>query len=394
MGSLPRLLNRDQKCYSLETARSHRKIAQMANLTPDCLATPALVIDLAKAQRNIDRLAAYGQAHGIEIRPHTKTHKSLDMARRQVAAGASGLTVAKVGEAKVMSLASSDIFMAYPGFDPARSVALAQLARTTTVRVGIDSQFAARALSDAACSAGSTLGVLVDFDVGFHRTGVQSPQEALQLAQFISSAPGLRLDGIMYYPGHLWLKAQPLAEAMAGIQVQLSEVIGLWARHGLSASIVSGGSTPTAMVSHLAPATTEIRPGTNIYFDRNSLFGGYCRLEDIAARITCTVVSTAVPGKCVLDAGTKTLTSDRLVGDLHGGFGLIVEYPDAKITRLSEEHGEVDLSACEKKPMLGERVHVIPNHICPCVNLQDSAWLQLPDGSVQTLAIEARGKLS
>jgi D-serine deaminase-like pyridoxal phosphate-dependent protein len=146
--------------------------------------------------------------------------------------------------------------------------------------------------------------------------------------------------------------------------------------------------------SHRMPAVTEIRPGTYVYFDRNCVIGKWCQPEDVAARVICTVVSDAVPGKVVLDAGNKTLTSDRVFNDLNGGFGLILEYPQAKITRLSEEHGEVDLSQSDRRPKLGERVSVIPNHICPCVNLQESAYLQHADGSLEKLNIEAKGKLS
>ena len=372
-----------------------RDPTNMPKLTTADLPTPALVIDAAVVDRNLAKLADYGRAHRINIRPHTKTHKSIAMARKQIASGAAGLTVAKVGEARVMAEASDDLFMAYPGLDPARTTALAEIARTKTIRVGIDSAYAAKALAAAAVAAGTTIGVLVDVDIGFHRTGLQTPQEALALAQLVSTTKGLRLDGIMYYPGHIWSQGEQLAADMAGINAQLKAVIDLWAQHGLKATIVSGGSTPTMMVGHLSPVTTELRPGTYIYFDRNSLSGGYCKLEDCAAQIICTIVSDAVPGKCVLDAGSKTFTNDRLATDPNnGGFGLIVEYPDAKIVRFSEEHGEVDLSKSAKKPRLGERVHVIPNHICPCVNLQDSAWLKLPDGSVERLTIEARGRLS
>lgn len=367
----------------------------MPKLTTADLPTPALVIDAAIVDRNLASLAEYGRAHGVNIRPHTKTHKSILMARKQVAAGSPGLTVAKVGEAYVMAEATDDLFMAYPGLDPARSKALAELAKKKTIRVGVDSAYAIRALAAAAVSQGTTLGVLVDIDIGFHRTGVQSPQDSLALAQLVSTTKGVRLDGIMYYPGHVWSQGDQLAKDMAGINAMIQTAIDLWAKHGLKASIVSGGSTPTMRVAHLAPVTTEIRPGTYIYNDKNTLSGGYCKLEDCAAQIICTVVSDAVPGKCVLDGGSKTFTNDRLATDPNnGGFGLIVEYPDAKIVRFSEEHGEVDLSKCATKPKLGDRVHVIPNHICPCVNLQDSAWLKLPDGSIEPLHIEARGRLS
>ena len=160
-------------------------------------------------------------------------------------------------------------------------------------------------------------------------------------------------------------------------------------------SNVSTGATPTAYMSHLLPQATEIRPGTYIYQDLNEVTVGVCSEDECAARIVTTVISDAVPDKCVLDAGSKTLTSDRLVykPDI-AGFGRVVEYPQAVITRLSEEHGEVVLAQCDKRPRLGERVHVIPNHICPVVNLQTVAWLDDGSGRLTQLTTDARGLLS
>src|SRR5205814_9455191 len=141
-----------------------------------------------------------------------------------------------------------------------------------------------------------------------------------------------------------------------------------WRRSGLEARIVSGGSTPTAYQSHHIKALTEIRPGTYIYNDMSTVSCGCCELADCAARLVCTVVSTAVPGKFVIDAGSKSLTQDRRSKDPEtAGFGHIVEFPQARITRLTEEHGEVDASACDHRPKLGQRLHVTPNHLCPCV---------------------------
>lgn len=357
--------------------------------------TPALVIDVPTVQRNINRLAAYARQHDLGIRPHTKTHKLVEMARRQLRAGAAvGLTVAKVGELEIMSHAGDDLLLAYPALDPARTHRIAEISKSKIVRVAIDSREAADALSAAVVAAESAVGILVDLDVGFHRTGVQSPQAALELAQHVDRAPGLRLDGLFFYPGHVTLPADHQQETLHGINERVAQTLGLWKRHGLEAPIVSGGSTPTAYQSHFIPAQTEIRPGTYIYYDRNCLTGKWCGLEDCAARVVATVVSNAVPGKCVIDAGSKTLTTDRLYNDLQGGFGLVVEYPHAKIVRLSEEHGEIDLSQCDHAPKLGERVHVIPNHICPCVNLQNSVWLRDESGAEEVTPVDARGRLS
>jgi D-serine deaminase-like pyridoxal phosphate-dependent protein len=357
--------------------------------------TPALVIDEQAVERNLKRLADYTKPHGIGIRPHTKTHKSIRMAKRQLHYGAVGLTVAKVGEAEVMAQAGDDLLLAYPALDPARTGRVAELAKSKTIRLALDSLTSAQALGAAAASAGSTLGVLVDLDIGFHRTGLQSPAAALELAQQVSKIKGLRLDGLFFYPGHVFLKNPADVPAqLKPIADLLQQTIDLWAKNGLQAKIVSGGSTPTAYFSHLIPQQTEIRPGTYIYNDTNCLAVQCCKLEDCAARITCTVISDAVPGKCVLDAGTKTFTSDRNGINPDSGSGYIVEYPQAKIVRCSEEHGEVDLSKCDRHPKLGERVTVIPNHICPVVNLQDVVFLRHADGALEKMPVDARGKLS
>ena len=356
--------------------------------------TPALVIDLAVVERNISRMAAYAKERRLELRPHAKTHKSLAMARRQLDAGALGLTAAKVSEARVMIRACDDMLVAYPIVDPLRAAAIADLARVKTrmVRVSADSLRAIEVLASAAQAAGSVVGILVDLDVGFHRTGVPTPQAALELAEAIDRAKGVRLDGLFCYPGHVTGPASRQAPALSLVQDALRQTLDLWNRHGLRAPIVSGGSTPTALQSHQVPALTEIRPGTYIYNDRNSLSLGCCRPEDCAATMFCTVVSNAVAGMAVIDAGSKSLSSDRLAGgDDRSGFGLVVGYPQARIVRLTEEHGEVDVSQCDPPPALGQRLGVIPNHICPCVNLQNTAWLLSPDGAVEPMPVDARG---
>jgi len=355
--------------------------------------TPALVIDLPIVKRNIDRLAEYGRKHSIAIRPHTKTHKSLRMAKLQLDAGASGLTVAKVGEAITMSAVCDDLFVAYPALDPWRREHLAKLARTHKVQVGFDSPEAADSIGAAASDADVTIGVLVDLDVGLHRTGVQTPADALALAQHVSKTPGLRLDGIMCYPGQVKHAIQEQPAIVAPVAELLQETLDLWKTNGFEAKVVSGGSTPSAYQSHLMPQVNEIRPGTYIFNDMSVVSCGYATLADCAARLRCTVISTAVPGKFVIDAGSKSLTQDRRTIDPDtAGFGHVVEYPLAKITRLSEEHGEVDATKCGKRPRIGEIVHIIPNHICPVVNLQTMVWLR--DGEkTEPMAVDARGQV-
>jgi D-serine deaminase-like pyridoxal phosphate-dependent protein len=352
-----------------------------------------LIVDAGVVQRNLARMDEYAQRHDLWVRPHTKTHKSELLGRMQMEAGAVGLTVAKVGEAEIMARATGDLLLAYPAVDPPRVKRLAELANHVTVRVGIDSRAAADALAAAARAAASTLGILVDIDVGMHRTGVQTPEQALALAQYVDHAAGLRLDGVMFYPGHIWSPLDRQEAALAAVADRLAAALDVWDEHGLEAGIISGGSTPTAFNSHLLPELTEIRPGTYVYNDINTVRGGFCSLDDCAARIVCTVVSDAVPGQVVIDGGSKTFTSDRCVADPDGGHGYVVEYPAAKITKLSEEHGQVDVTRCAKPPKIGERVSIIPNHICPCVNLQDRYYWREGD-EVRPMPVDARGRLS
>jgi D-serine deaminase-like pyridoxal phosphate-dependent protein len=354
--------------------------------------TPALLLDAGRVRRNLQRLADYAVTVGIRIRPHTKTHKSREIARRQLELGAIGLTAAKVSEAENLSSSDDDVLVAYPPLGAARAKRLATLARDRTVRAALDSIASIEAASAAAQAAGVTIGLLIDLDVGVHRTGVQSPEQSLALAQAVDRAAGVRLDGIMIYPGHIWATPNQQTAPLQAVNEILDQTIHLWERSGLAASVVSGGSTPTAYQSHLIPRLTEIRPGTYVFNDINTVRGGFCTLDDCAARVIATIVSDAVPGHVVLDSGSKVLTSDLCVPLPSSGHGHVVEYPDAKITRLSEEHAQVDVSACERRPRVGECVTVVPNHICPCINLQDSVWWIEPNEPPRPFKIDARGK--
>jgi len=261
------------------------------------------------------------------------------------------------------------------------------------VRVGIDSTVAADTLSAAARSAGSTIGILVDLDVGLHRTGVQTAAEALALAQYVAKKPSLRLDGLIFYPGHIGGPSPKQEMAMGGVDAVVNETLDLWSASGLEAKIVSGGSTPTALQSHRVSRMTEFRPGTYVYHDMNGVRGGYASFDDCAARVVATVVSTAVPGQFVIDAGSKALTMDRCGPAPDSGHGHVVEYPQAKIKRLTEEHGQVDAVTFDKPPKVGERVTIIPNHICPCINLHDRVWWRENGEAPRPIPVDARGRV-
>jgi D-serine deaminase-like pyridoxal phosphate-dependent protein len=367
----------------------------MSHPTQASIATPALIVDEKKLNANIESLAKYCKTHGINLRPHAKTHKSLEVAKRQIAQGFRGLTVAKVGEAEVLSKVCDDFLIAYPLVDEHRTARAAELAKKAKVTVAFDTLPAAQALSQAADRAGVTIDVLVDLDVGYHRTGVASPGLAVELAQQVSKLKGLRLRGLFNYPGQMRLPPKEQGPQLKEIDAILKTAMTLFAKSGLDCSIVSGGSTPTMYESHQVGAWTEIRSGTYVYNDRAGFTGGWATLETTAATILTTVVSDAVDGKVVIDAGSKTLSQDLVnLIPKPEGFGYVLEYPEAKIVRLTEEHGEVDVRACPKRPKVGERINVLPNHICVCINLADGAWLKHEDGSLDWMPTDARGKTS
>ncbi len=360
--------------------------------------TPSLVLDAARVRANVARVADYARSHGIAVRPHTKTHKSVAVAGLQLAAGAVGLTVAKVGEAEALVRAfgdrEPDILVAYPAVDPARTVRLAALARLGRIGVAVDTLPAIEALSAAASAAGTTLGILVDLDVGSGRTGVPTVERLLDLARAVAKSPGLRLDGIFFYPGHVTVLPALQAAPLAAVSEKLRAAVDAFDRAGLCRETVSGGSTPTLFQSHLIPEGTELRAGTCVYNDLNIVRGGFGSLSDCAASIVATVVSDAVADQVILDAGSKSLTMDRCGPAPESGHGLVLEYPHAVVAKLTEEHAQVDVSACTRRPRVGERVTVIPNHVCPVVNLFDRAWWHEEDGSLRPLPIDARGLLS
>ncbi|QDU56875.1 alanine racemase [Aeoliella mucimassa] len=358
----------------------------------DRLATPYLAIDGAMVLQNIRRLSEYCQSKGVKFRPHTKTHKSRVLAQFQCDAGAIGLTVAKAGEFETFASSEIDRLIAYPAISPGARRIAGDPQQSASGLFTVDSQQAVECLIEASSSAKLPLRVLVDADVGMGRTGVSTPAESLALAEQVDRATNLHLAGLFVYPGHVWAppgeQQQPL-EVVADI---IDSHLQLWASKGFAAEIVSAGSTPTAYQSHLVKSVTEIRSGTYVYNDMNTVRGGFCEFNSCAARVIATVVSTAVPGQVVLDSGSKALAIDRCIPAPDSGHGFLPDYPQAVITALSEEHAQVAIGECDRAPKLGERVQIVPNHICPVINLTNEAWWFGSEQSPIELPIDARGK--
>lgn len=356
--------------------------------------TPALVVDLDIMERNLQRVADYTKQHGLRLRPHTKTHKSPRLGRRQLDAGAVGLTVAKVSEAEVMLGADPhDLLVAYPVIGQAKLARLMEVARRTRVTVALDSTTAAQQVSEAAGRAGVEIGVLAEADVGLGRVGVTPVAQLLQLAQSIETLPNLRLDGITFYPGQIKNTEVDGLRELAGVSVVLQEVLAEFRAAGVEVKIVSGGSTPTLFRSHEVQGLTEIRPGTYVFNDLNTVRSGACTLDDCAAVLLTTVVSTAVPGQMIVDGGSKTFSSDRLGNSTEVTFGRVVEAPGARFHKMNEEHGYIDVTKAERAFQIGDRVRIIPNHICVAVNLHDQVYGVRGDEVEEVWKVEARGKL-
>jgi D-serine deaminase-like pyridoxal phosphate-dependent protein len=346
------------------------------------LDTPAATVDLDAVQRNIARMQGYCDEHGLAFRPHIKTHKLPAIAHMQVEAGAVGITCQKLGEAEVMESAGlKDILLSFPLVGSAKAERLAALAGEVSVAVAADSEAVARGLSSAAAGAGVEVGFLVECDTGFGRTGVQSPADAATLAELVDSLPCLRFDGLMTYP--------TLPGSSTWLASAQKEIEG----RGLRVSRVSGGGTGSAFTNHVGGVVTEVRAGTYVYGDRSCIANGSVPLEDCALRVRATVVSRPTSDRAILDCGSKTLTSDPAEKTSEAGHGLVVEYPEARIYALSEEHGHVDVGSCRPAPDLGEVVTVVPNHACGCTNMHDEVVVHRHGRVVGTWPVAARGKI-
>jgi D-serine deaminase-like pyridoxal phosphate-dependent protein len=358
------------------------------------LETPAVIVDLDVMERNLSRMAEYCRAHDLRLRPHTKTHKIPELAKKQIESGATGITVAKLGEAEVMLAAGiTDVLIAYPIVGPQKTQHLATIAEQAKVTVSLDSVEAARAISTAASERGSTVGVLVELDVGFGRCGVANETEALALAREITALPGLKFNGVMFFPGHFGV----LPEERSALRIRLNEFldrcVAAFEHAGLSLPTVSGGSTPSAYESHELHALNEMRPGTYIFNDRNTAGVAACSLDDCALSVAVTVISTSVSGHAMIDGGSKTFSSDRYQAEHQRGFGYVKEDPAAEIERFSEEHGHLNIQNSDRRYRVGDRLTIIPNHVCSTVNMHDEVYGIRGDGVETSWRVAARGKV-
>ena len=356
----------------------------------DQLETPIPLVDLDRLERNLDRMAAYTGAHHLALRPHTKTHKSPKIGTEQLRRGAVGLTCATPLEAEVMAMVCNDLLLAYPPVGNAKLRRITSLPEHVKLTVALDSVESADQLARAAAERRKTVGVYVELDIGMHRVGVAGAEELLSLVRFVADRRGLVYRGIAFYPGHI-RGGDTISEQIDRLQIDLHETLGILGRAGLSPPAVSGGSTPTVWQSHRIEGLTEIRPGTYVYNDRVTALAGACEWNDCALSVLATVVSTAVPGQAVVDTGTKSLGREP-TGVPEDGFGSLLDRPEVTVARLSEEHGILDLRASSWRPRIGDRVRIVPNHVCVAVHLHETIYGVRGDTVETRWLVAARGR--
>jgi len=361
-------------------------LSEAARATID---TPALIVDLDRVDAAIARMAEAMSARGVALRPHAKTHKSVEIGRRQVAAGAVGLTVGTVGEAEVfVDGGLDDLFIAYP-MVPAGPKAgrLRAVARRARLRVGIDSVVGAHAVADALGDERDRVSVLVEIDCGGHRTGV-APTDAGPVAAAATHL-GLEVVGVFTHGGHGYHGPEARAAAADDEVRGLTDAAASLRATGIEPSVVSAGSTPTAFDSARG-AVTEERPGTYVFGDRQQVALGSIAPDAAAAVVAARVVSVnAAARRFVIDAGAKTLTKD--VPAYLAGHASIPEL-GAVVDRVSDYHGVVEVREGGPLPEIGQVVLAVPNHVCPVVDLF-ATFLVARDGAiVDTWRVDARGR--
>jgi len=346
------------------------------------LETPAVTIHLDVMADNIRRVQAHLTRHRLGNRPHIKTHKIPAIGQMQMAAGAVGITCQKLGEVEVFADAkvADDVLLTYNILGAAKTERLMALTRRVPrLAVVFDNEVVARELSAAAARHHADLEFLVECDTGFRRTGVQTPDEAYALARTAMKLPGLRFKGLMTFPNRDPDTREFFERALA-----------LFEQAGIPVPVVSGGGTPALATVDRFPMLTEHRAGTCVYNDAMVVSSGTATWEQCAMRVRATVVSRPTGDRGVLDAGSKVLTSDLYHMK---GYGHVMEYPEAQVAHLSEEHAVVDFSTCAERPKVGEVVNVVPNHCCVVTNMVDEIY-GVRNGRVEVVwPVAARGRV-
>lgn len=351
------------------------------------LPTPSLVVNLEVLQRNLRVMASSAKDVGVNLRPHIKTHKSLRIAKMQIEEGAIGVTCATVSEAEVMAAGGiQDIFIAYPLFGDYQLTRAAELNKTCRLTVAFDSARAAQRWSAWGVEHDTEFKLVMIINTGGNRDGVL-PAEALPLARAVEDLPNIKLMGVMTHEGHMH-KNPDVGSMLQAAQRAATDLVfaaSSLREAGFPITTVSSGSSPACQGKTQVAGITEWRPGTYVFNDLNEM-KFVIKEEDVALRVLATVVSNPAPDRFIVDAGGKALSEGSRPGF---GHGFIPCAPEARIVKVNEEHGII-----EAKPgalSLGQRVEIIPVHVCTVVNLSNGYYLEKPDGSLEYWSVDARG---
>jgi len=352
------------------------------------LETPALLIDQQRLMRNITYMQKVANSSGVTLRPHTKTHKCPEIAKLQVKAGAKGICVQKLGEAEVMAQAGfQDILIPNEIVQPTKIARLVDLQEQATIKVAVDSIENAEALGKVAVSAGRTISVYVDVDIGMKRCGIPLGPAVEKFTKKIAAIGGLTLEGLTTYEGHLYKIKNPKRRAAAATRIikQYVEVGNRIRRAGVEIPTICCASTLTAPVTARVPGVTELHPGNYIFYDIIQVERGSAVFENCAQSVLTTVISTPTADRFVVDAGSKTFVNDQC------NFPKALHYPDLDPYSITEEH----LACRTKKTKLrvGDKVQFVPYHACTTTNMFDQLYLVNGDEVVEIWPIAARGKM-
>jgi D-serine deaminase-like pyridoxal phosphate-dependent protein len=356
----------------------------------DALPTPAVLVNRDKVAANIHRMQATCSAHGVELRPHIKTHKMVAVARMQLAAGARGLTCAKLGEAEAMLPSGvREMFIAHSLVDPGKAPRLAALAaQLDDLRVGVTSEGQMEALSRVAAATGRKLNVMLAVDTGLNREGVRSDEAAVKLATLLARSAHLVLRGLYCHEGHFYgvdpATSADQAEAMISrldqVRKSIDPQLAIWPGCSVTARVIA---------EHSAGRVQAVRPGAYMFGDLSlARTTGVMSPADVAVEILATVIDRPEPGLALIDAGSKTFSSDRTPLNL---FGAAADGRDINVVRVNEEHGYLRGSEVDSL-RIGDRIRLVPAHVCTVINLTDTVIVTDGQQAIGTWLVDARGR--
>lgn len=358
------------------------------------VSTPAVIVDLDVAERNIQRMAEVVRSAGIRHRPHIKSHKSVFFARKQLEAGSIGITCAKLGEAEVMAEAGiDDILIAFPIIGKDKQERLFRLAQQIKVTCVADSVEGAKSVSSVGERVGLRIPLYIEVDGGIGRCGRQPGQDTAEFAKQIRHLPGIEIVGVLSYSGQIYAESsrESIRATAKNEALLLKQSADMIRAAGIELPVVSGGSSLSSKFAKELDGVTEVRAGNYLFHDVGQLSMGMVTVDDCALRVITTVVSVPAPGRAIIDAGSKTLTTDMM--PFSKGFGYVIEFPEIEIFKLNEEHGFLRYDP-SLTLQIGQQLTIIPNHACVIPNLCDELLGVRAGRVVDIIKVDARGKSS